>query len=171
MPFLLLPPFDHFIVCCLATRPSDLMETTSEPKYSSSDEPSSSLHSNFALNNLSLSLASATVSHIGLSSSSRLLIPKGSNRLTRRPSTASSAEEKSVLLPSSSFVVESSSRGYATTISSPASFSSPNVMDQSRADDRGESSSVREFNRRANVALADLRAEASRLSDPREYYA
>lgn len=107
-----------------------------------------------ALNDISLPLASA-VPHIPIPRLS--LNSKPSRPKFRRPSTASSAEEKTVLLPSSSF---------GDQISPGSSPKQPSML-TTEADSRpvnNERPSIEELNRRAHATITGLREEASRLS-------
>ncbi|GJE94509.1 Signal transduction histidine kinase [Phanerochaete sordida] len=98
----------------------------------------------------------ATAPHITLSPAPRLPLPARSHKgPLRRPSTASSAEEKFTLLPSSD-------------LGTPGSTASSDSYDGERMRLGSESplseASIQEVNRRAHAAMAGLRAEASKLS-------
>ena len=117
------------------------------------------------LGNVAFAL-STTAPHIALSPAPRLPNPSNSFRgKPRRPSTASSAEEKYTRLPSSSSSpVDLSS----TAISTPSLGSQDG--DNGSSLDGSERPSLHEVNRRAIEAVAGLRAEASRLAGAGEYF-
>ncbi|CAL1716850.1 unnamed protein product [Somion occarium] len=106
-----------------------------------------------ALNDITLPLASA-VPHISIPRLS--LGPKPSKPKLRRPSTASSAEDKSILLPTS-FVCDQLSVGTSSD-----HYRTPSPEGESTS--VNEKPSIEEVNRRAHAAVAGLRAEASRLA-------
>ena len=122
----------------------------------SSEVPPSITVPSLTINDLSFSLT-AGAPHIAISQASLLALPaKSPRQKLRRPSTASSAEEKSPQLPCSL-----SSRDLSTTTmgvqeGGPA----PTHVDISPPDQM----SLQEMNRRAHEAVAGLRAEASRLA-------
>lgn len=132
-----------------------------------SDQPVTPTPS-FAINDISLSLA-ASIPHISLP---RLPLPSrtSSQGKPRRPSTASSAEERSARLPSSS----STSSDHHSSASTPAISSwAPSSLHADRPPPTGvfmEKMSLEEMNRRAHAAVAGLRAEASRLSAAGEFF-
>ncbi|TCD67142.1 His Kinase A domain containing protein [Steccherinum ochraceum] len=107
-----------------------------------------------AINDFSLSLAT-TVPHISLP---RIPLPNktpsSSKNKIRRPSTASSVEERSARLPSSS---NTSSPDHLTPSHTPG-------LDVGVDSLPMEKLSLEDMNRKAHAAMAGLRAEASRLS-------
>lgn len=113
-----------------------------------------------AINDISLSLAAA-IPHITIP---RLPLPNNktakSKGKIRRPSTASSAEERSVRLPSSS-----SGSDHLSPMSTPGvSYSDGLYQPEPSLSGPTERVSLEEMNRRAHAAVVNLRAEASRLS-------
>ncbi|KAH8100919.1 Fph type histidine kinase [Cristinia sonorae] len=116
------------------------------------------------VNDLSLSLAPNAIPHISIP---RLAFPSRSppKGKIRRPSTASSAEERSARLPSSS----SNSSEHLSPMSTPGlGMWNTNGNLPSEGDAVNplpmEKLSLEEMNRKAHAAVAGLRAEASRLS-------
>ncbi|KAI0768141.1 hypothetical protein BD413DRAFT_567029 [Trametes elegans] len=93
-------------------------------------------------------------------------------RPTRRPSTASSAEDKYNLLPPVPSMGDLSSSTYSSFAELPHTGQgdkvdwSPQLRDRSNRPSSAtfEDASIQEMNRRATAAVAGLRAEASRLS-------
>ncbi|KAL4252318.1 hypothetical protein ABKN59_002599 [Abortiporus biennis] len=131
-----------------------------------------------ALHDISLSLSTSPVPHLNIPTLPRLNHPtKQSTRAKpRRPSTASSAEDKHPLLPSAPDLFSSTQLPSSSSASSDTSvgmimpqcksFAAPsdrqNQMENSLRSQRP--SSLQEVNKRAHEAIAGLRAEASRLS-------
>ena len=122
-------------------------------------EPGSLAVPSLALNDISLPLATAVPS---LPLPRLSLNAKPGRPKYRRPSTASSAEDKSVLLPSSS-IGDQISPG-----SSPKQLSM--LTPESDRLYVNAKPSIEEINRRAHAAVAGLRAEVSRLSGAGELF-
>lgn len=121
--------------------------------------PTSSSVPTFSLNDLSLSFISTAAPQLALPTIARPPLParSGSGRAIRRPSTASSAEDKITRLPSTSTAGEQS----------PASTPGAEASDATHGDTNADTydlSTMQEMNRRANAAVAGLRAEVSRLA-------
>lgn len=117
-----------------------------------------------SLKDVSLSLTTSAP-HITLSPAPRLPLPQKTQRgQPRRPSTASSAEERFAILPASS-------PGESPT---PVSTTSTGSQEGERGRPGTESpmseTSIQEMNRRAHAAVAGLRAEASKLAGAGERY-
>lgn len=117
-----------------------------------------------SLKDVSFSLTTSAP-HITLSPAPRLPLPQKSQRTQpRRPSTASSAEERFAILPASS-------PGESPT---PVSTTSTGSQEGERMSLGVEfpmsDTSIQEMNRRAHAAVAGLRAEASKLAGAGERY-
>ncbi|CCM04965.1 uncharacterized protein FIBRA_07162 [Fibroporia radiculosa] len=124
--------------------------------------------SNISLNDISLSISAAAAPYPVLPPIPRLSLPARptGHRPPRRPSTASSIEERSILLPCS--VSPSPSDPLSCTAVTPATHSVTSSIDGDPADPRKfdfvEDAPICEINRRAHAAVEGIRAEASRLS-------
>ncbi|KAI0649337.1 hypothetical protein C8Q79DRAFT_903069 [Trametes meyenii] len=94
-------------------------------------------------------------------------------RSSRRPSTASSAEDKHNLLPPVSSMGDLSPSAYIPEVSDTPGLGSKvrslHTRDQDPASALYSDSAIEEVNRRANAAVAGLRAEASRLQGIGEF--
>ncbi|KAK7690600.1 hypothetical protein QCA50_005699 [Cerrena zonata] len=124
-----------------------------QPQHHARAEPGSLSVPSLALNDISLPLASA-VPHLPIPRLS--LNSKPSRSKYRRPSTASSAEEKTVLLPSSS----------SGDQISPGTSPKQHIMLPSEPEPSPVNAkpSIEEINRRVHATVAGIRAEASLLS-------
>lgn len=142
------------------------MDRIPEANHRESDQPAASV-SSLSLNDISLSISAPSASY-SLPSIPRISLPtKGTSRPPRRPSTASSAQERVTLIPSSS--LSSTSELTSTTVTPAcASGESSAVTDASEPQKTyyTDDAPIREMNRRAHAAVEGLRAEASRLSNP-----
>ena len=122
----------------------------------SSEVPASISVPSLTINDLSFSLT-ASAPHIAISQGSLLPLPaKTPKRKLRRPSTASSAEEKGPRLPSS--------LSSKDILSSHMSVQEVETMARDANTTPPDEMSIQEMNRRAHAAVAGLRAEASRLA-------
>ncbi len=112
---------------------------------------------------LSYSLTASTRPDIIVPTIPRLATPPRPSRPTRRPSTASSAQDKHTLLPPAPPMGELSHSPSPMQDSAGSSKTrSPQLRDGRRAS--YEDHTLRDMNRRAHAAVAGLRAEASRLA-------
>ena len=112
-----------------------------------------------------VSFLAGTAPHITLSPAPRLPLPQKPQRgQLRRPSTASSAEEKYTLLPSSS------AGDTAPSLSSASSGSQEGERIRMNSESPLSETSIQEVNRKAHQAVAGLRAEASKLAGGGEYF-
>ncbi|TFY51631.1 hypothetical protein EVJ58_g10462 [Rhodofomes roseus] len=120
--------------------------------------------SNTALNNLSLSLNSSSTPYVVLRPIPNIALPVR-KRPPRRPSTASSAEERGMLLPSSGSLSTTDLSITAVTPASDGEEASECAVDpEPRKCDFTDDARILEMNRRAHAAVEGLREEASRLA-------
>ena len=114
---------------------------------------------------LSYSLTHPNPSAVVVPTIPRLATPSKAPKFSRRPSTASSAEDKHTLLPPappSGDLAPSSASGAMHDSAGISKTWSPKTLDGRRAS--YEDHTLQEMNRRAHAAVAGLRAEASRLA-------
>ncbi|KAI0711960.1 hypothetical protein C8T65DRAFT_739414 [Cerioporus squamosus] len=111
---------------------------------------------------LSYSLTASSPPPIIVPTIPRLATPSKPPRITRRPSTASSAEDKHSLLPPAPPMGELSPSASSSMQDSPGISKTWSPRDGRRAS--YEDHTLQEMNRRAHAAVAGLRAEASRLA-------
>ena len=139
------------------------MDSHSSPALLRSDQivpPIPSLSSD----QLSYSLAAANSPTFFVPNISRLAPPPKLSRSNRRPSTASSAEDKQNILPPAPPMGELTPSAFSTSTDSlvVGKTGSPDPKEGRSASYRD--GSIQEMNRRAHAAVAGLRAEASRLA-------